>query len=214
MKIRHQMFWVALACSSFVMISPGAVAQTAIGAGAPSQEEIGRQLKFRGLPTLGTAAAPQPGPAQGIVPANSPSLPPLPRETNHLPLHPAATPPAAPLAPPSVTLRTITFEFGSAQLKPGSTETLRNLGNALNQELKGEKAFVIEGHTDRAGTRAYNDELSKRRADAVKDYLVRDMGVAADRLRAAGKGFSQPADPKHPYAAGNRRVVVINAGQS
>jgi outer membrane protein OmpA-like peptidoglycan-associated protein len=116
-----------------------------------------------------------------------------------------------PPAPPSVTLRTITFEFGSAQLRPESIETLRNLGNALNQELKDEKAFVIEGHTDKTGTRAYNDALSKYRADAVKDYLVKEVGVSADRLQAVGKGFSEPVDPKHPYAADNRRVVVSNA---
>jgi outer membrane protein OmpA-like peptidoglycan-associated protein len=91
---------------------------------------------------------------------------------------------------------------------------LRNLGNALNQDLKDEKMFLIEGHTDRTGSRAYNDELSKRRADAVKDYLVKDMGVSADRLRTEGKGFSEPANPKQPYAAGNRRVVVVNSGAS
>jgi OmpA-OmpF porin, OOP family len=113
-----------------------------------------------------------------------------------------------------MTLRTITFEFGSAQLRPESIETLRNLGNALNQELKDEKAFLIEGHTDRTGTRAYNDELSKRRADTVKDYLIKDMGVPSDRLQTVGKGFSEPADPRHPYAAGNRRVIVVNTGAS
>src|SRR5207248_2173420 len=96
--------------------------------------------------------------------------------------HPALSDPAVSAAgSPRVTFRTITFQFGSAQLRPESIETLRNLGNALNQELKDEKAFVIEGHTDRTGTRGYNDELSKRRAEAVKDYLVRDLGVSADR---------------------------------
>jgi OOP family OmpA-OmpF porin len=91
---------------------------------------------------------------------------------------------------------------------------LRNLGNALNQDLKDENAFVIEGHTDRRGTRVYNDELSKQRADAVKDYLVNNMGVSGDRLRTMGKGFSEPADSKHPYAPANRRVVVVNTGAS
>ena len=76
------------------------------------------------------------------------------------------------------------------------------------------KTFVIVGHTDRTGTRAYNDALSRQRADAVKDYLVKEMGVAAERLQTVGKGFSEPVDPKRPYAAGNRRVVMINAGPS
>lgn len=111
-------------------------------------------------------------------------------------------------------MRTITFQFGSAQLRPEFIETLRNLGNALNQQLKDEKAFVIEGHTDRTGARAYNDELSKRRAEAVKEYLVKDLGVSADRLETVGKGFSEPANPRQPYAAENRRVVVVNASKS
>jgi OmpA-OmpF porin, OOP family len=104
--------------------------------------------------------------------------------------------------------------FGSAQLKPESIATLRNLANALNQELKDEKLFVIEGHTDRTGTRAYNNALSKHRADTVKEYLVKEMGVSGERLQTVGKGFSEPIDPKHPYAADNRRVVVVNAGAS
>jgi len=59
---------------------------------------------------------------------------------------------------------------------------------------------------------AYNTVLSDRRAEAVKDYLVQQMHVSPDRLEAIGKGSSQPAVPKSPYAAQNRRVVVINLG--
>ena len=113
-----------------------------------------------------------------------------------------------------MTLRTITFEFGSAQLRPESIQTLRNLGNALNQDLKDEKAFVIEGHTDKTGSRAYNDELSKKRAEAVKDYLVNQMSVSSDRLQTVGKGFAEPVDSRRPYAPENRRVVVVNSGTS
>src|SRR6185369_3582976 len=112
---------------------------------------------------------------------------PPPRETKHRPVRPAAVHQASPAAAPSVTLRTITFEFGSAQLRPESIQTLRNLGNALNQDLKDEKAFVIEGHTDKTGSRAYNDELSKKRAEAVKEYLVNQMSVSSDRLQTVGK---------------------------
>jgi OOP family OmpA-OmpF porin len=54
--------------------------------------------------------------------------------------------------------------------------------------------------------------LSEHRAEAVKEYLVKEMGVSAERLQTVGKGYSEPIDPKHPYAAGNRRVVMINAG--
>jgi outer membrane protein OmpA-like peptidoglycan-associated protein len=183
--------------------------------GVPSQEEIGRQLKLRGLPTVGNAIAPAPGPGPAVVPANVPPVPPSSRETGRRSVPSVVSQRAATSTePPSLTLRTITFEFDSAQLRPESVETLRNLGNALNQELKDEKAFVIEGHTDRTGTRAYNDVLSEHRAEAVKEYLVKEMGVSAERLQTVGKGYSEPIDPKHPYAAANRRVVMINAGSS
>jgi len=52
--------------------------------------------------------------------------------------------------------------------------------------------------------------LSKGRAEAVKDYLVRETGVSPDRLQTVGKGYSEPANRKNPYAAENRRVVVVN----
>jgi OOP family OmpA-OmpF porin len=207
----QRLTWAGLAAC--LVIATGAPALAENADGVPSQEEIGRQLKFRGLPTLGKTPAPPPGPGPEVVPANVPSVPP-PRDTRSRPQPVVSHPPAAPAPPPSVSLRTITFEFGSAQLRPESIETLRNLGNALNQELKDEKAFVIEGHTDKTGTRAYNDALSKRRADGVKDYLSNEMGVSPDRLQTVGKGFSEPVDRKHPYAADNRRVVVINAGAS
>ena len=69
----------------------------------------------------------------------------------------------------------------------------------------------MEGHTDASGRRAYNAVLSDR-AEAVKDYLEPEPHVSPDRLEAVGKGSSQPAVPKNPYAAQKRRVVVVNLG--
>ena len=107
-------------------------------------------------------------------------------------------------------MQTIQFEFGSAKLRPESIETLHNLGNALNHGLSDQKLFVIEGHTDAVGSRPYNLELSRKRAEAVKDFLVNTMGVAPSRLEAVGKGSAEPANSRDPNAAENRRVVVIN----
>jgi len=111
---------------------------------------------------------------------------------------------------PSISIQNIQFEFGSAKLKPESIETLRNLGNALNQGLRDQKLFVIEGHTDAVGARAYNIELSRVRAQAVKDFLVNEMAVEASRLEVVGKGSAEPANRRNPYASENRRVVVVN----
>jgi outer membrane protein OmpA-like peptidoglycan-associated protein len=115
-----------------------------------------------------------------------------------------------PEAHPSATLRTIQFQFGSAQLTPNSTETLKNLGNALNHELADQPRFVIEGHTDAYGEASLNEELSNARAQAVKDYLVKEMGVGEGRLQAVGKGSSEPVPGSSPYSGVNRRVIVVN----
>jgi outer membrane protein OmpA-like peptidoglycan-associated protein len=209
----RRMLLAAVICVAVLVTAFGVVADEPTGTRSP--EEIIRQLTPRGLPHMGTTAPAGPNPA--ISPANAPSAAPAPVSSEHSspPRESASpTPPPVSAARPSVTLRTITFEFGSARLEPGSIEQLRNLGIALNQLTEAEAKLLIEGHTDKKGTRAYNDELSKRRADAVKEYLVKEMGVSADRLETVGKGFSEPANPKNPYAPENRRVVVVNIGAS
>jgi outer membrane protein OmpA-like peptidoglycan-associated protein len=113
---------------------------------------------------------------------------------------------------PAITFNTIQFAFGSAQITPESSETLRNLGNVLNHDLADQKAFLVEGHTDARGRYQGNAVLSRRRAEAVKDYLVRELGVSPARLEVVGKGSSEPVNRADPYAAENRRVVVVNLG--
>jgi outer membrane protein OmpA-like peptidoglycan-associated protein len=193
----------------------GAV-QLAAQTGAPSESDIGRALRpapqglgeQQGLPTLGPMPAPPQSPN-----VHGASLAPAP----HRPatkVRPAAAPAttASPEAHPSVSFNTIQFAYNSAQLTPGSIETLRNLGMALSRELADQKAFLIEGHTDASGGLQYNMVLSRRRAEAVKDYLVREAHVAPSRLQTVGKGPSEPVNAADPYAPENRRVVVINLG--
>jgi outer membrane protein OmpA-like peptidoglycan-associated protein len=183
--------------------------------GAPSESDIGQALRpapsglgaERGLPTLGSVRQELPstnlhGTASGRRPA---------AKAQNSRAAAASTAPAAE-ARPSIAFDTIQFAFGSARLTPGSIETLRNLGKALNQELADQKAFLIEGHTDAVGGLQYNMELSRRRAEAVKDYLVHEEHVALGRLQAVGKGPLEPINPKDPYAPENRRVVVVNLG--
>ena len=214
--------------SARIVIGVGVLALLAIGApqlqaqtGAPSPADIGQQLRpapnlgpRQGIPQIGVSR-PEGSPVHPAAVSPEPSTPaqPVSKKRPSSGSAVASQTPATTQSPaPSMALSSIQFAFGSAQLTPESSATLRNLGEALNHQLADQKSFLIEGHTDRKGTRAYNDELSKGRAEAVKDYLVHETGVSPDRLQAVGKGFSEPANPKNPYAAENRRVVVVNLG--
>jgi outer membrane protein OmpA-like peptidoglycan-associated protein len=148
-----------------------------------------------------------PAPPNAAVEPTS-TAPPPPHNPKPKQPTPVAVAPAD--AHPSATLRSIQFQFGSAQLTPDSIDTLKNLGNALNHELADQPHFRIEGHTDAYGEAGLNDKLSQERADAVKDYLVKQMGVADGRLEAVGKGAADPVAGSSPYSAVNRRVVVVN----
>lgn len=70
---------------------------------------------------------------------------------------------------------------------------------------------VIEGHTDDRGAAAYNQQLSQRRADSVRNYLIQNKGIATDRLQAVGYGEERPlADNKTAEGRqANRRVVAV-----
>jgi len=71
--------------------------------------------------------------------------------------------------------------------------------------LTGSPQILIEGHTDASGSDAYNERLSLRRAQAVRDYLI-TRGVPADWLQTRGVGRSAPLKADDPGAAENRRV--------
>ena len=84
------------------------------------------------------------------------------------------------------------------------------LGKALsNPDLKG-STFVVAGHTDAVGSESYNQELSERRADAIKRYLVDKFGIAGTDLVTVGYGKSKLKDQSAPTAGVNRRVQVVN----
>jgi OmpA-OmpF porin, OOP family len=217
MRTRTALIVSVVSCLALIIGVPRASAQT----GTPSESAIGQALRpapnlgeHQGLPTFGRGRqAPQSPAVQSNSVSSSPSPPPPKSRKSRAAVATTSTA-AAPqsAAPPSISFNTIQFTFNSAQLTPGSIDTLRNLGNALNHELADQKSFLIEGHTDATGGRYYNINLSRRRADAVKNYLVRKAGVSPSRLKTAGKGASEPINPADPYAADNRRVVVKNLG--
>jgi outer membrane protein OmpA-like peptidoglycan-associated protein len=76
-------------------------------------------------------------------------------------------------------------------------------------DLKG-STFVVAGHTDAAGGEGYNQDLSERRADSIKRYLVEKYSITATDLVTVGYGKSKLKDPSQPMAEVNRRVQVVN----
>jgi len=102
----------------------------------------------------------------------------------------------------------VLFVTGKATLLPGATAQLDKVADAL-QKLP-ERHFTIEGHTDSTGSYAVNADLSARRANAVRDYLI-SRGVSADAVTAQGIGSQRPVADNHTTAgrAMNRRVEII-----
>ena len=104
----------------------------------------------------------------------------------------------------------INFEYNSADISAKSLPSVQALGRALsNADLKG-STFVGAGHTDAAGGEGYNQDLSERRADAIKRYLVDKYGINGSDLVTVGYGKSKLKDANQPMAEANRRVQVVN----
>lgn len=99
----------------------------------------------------------------------------------------------------------VQFAFDSADLLPSARPQLDALaeGIRLLPELQ---TVVIEGHTDALGSDHYNDQLSHRRAYAVKRYLVSQHNINPARLKAVGMGEYALLPGRDPYGSDNRRV--------
>jgi OOP family OmpA-OmpF porin len=161
------------------------------------------------------------------APAPTPPAPP-PAVTPPPPPPPAAPPPPAP-APQvqKITLATkALFDFDKAVLKPEGKTAIDNEVISKLKDVTKLELVLVTGHTDRIGTQAYNQKLSERRANAVRDYLV-SRGVAKDKIETLGMGKTQPvpgvvcnqAYPKERKAliaclAPNRRVEVEVKGEA
>ncbi len=90
----------------------------------------------------------------------------------------------------SVAIYGITFDFNSSTIKPESKASLDEIANYL--KTNSDIALYVVGHTDMTGTLSYNLQLSKDRAKAVVDALVKNYGIAADRLVSDGVAFLAP----------------------
>jgi len=107
-----------------------------------------------------------------------------------------------------LTLGDVLFETGKAELRPGALQNLYPLVTFLQKYP--ERRVVIEGHTDSVGSDAYNLDLSQRRADAVRDFLLQN-GVNPAQLTTRGYGKASPV-ASNATAEGrqqNRRVELI-----
>jgi outer membrane protein OmpA-like peptidoglycan-associated protein len=99
------------------------------------------------------------------------------------------------------------FLEGRDELTPESKQIVATIPGEIARRPAAE--IVVIGHTDRVGTVPFNDALSLRRAERVRDELVK-AGIAADRIRVEGRGEREPLVPTPDEVAEprNRRVEV------
>ena len=82
------------------------------------------------------------------------------------------------------------FSFDKAVIRPDGRAAL----DTFSRELQGARYSMVsvEGNTDRLGSDAYNQKLSQERADAVKNYLIANGGIAASKITSTGRGETNP----------------------
>lgn len=99
-------------------------------------------------------------------------------------------------------------DFNESNIRSDSIALIEEAAAKLKKD--GNLGVVVEGHSDSKGSLKYNQKLSLRRAEAVRDYLVR-LGVARGRIVVIGKGSGEPvatsATPEGRMQ--NRRVVLV-----
>jgi len=126
--------------------------------------------------TPAPAAAPAPKAAASAAPAPAPAAAPA----------PAPAPAAVKVNIPADAL----FAYNKAEISDIGQEKLAAFADRVTK-LKSLEVVIAVGHADRIGTDAYNQALSEKRANAVKDFLV-NKGVPANRVYTEGKGKTQP----------------------
>jgi len=104
----------------------------------------------------------------------------------------------------------IYFDYDSAQINKQSLPKLKELGEALSDAKLNGETFMIAGHTDAVGSNNYNQSLSERRADSVRQYLIDKYNLDISKLIAIGYGEEQLKLPETPNVGENRRVQVVN----
>src|SRR5436190_5868268 len=102
------------------------------------------------------------------------------------------------------------FEYDSATLQASAINQLQKLGTLIQRNPKA--TFTVEGYTDSFGTPEYNLDLSQRRADSVKQYLVEAMGISSVQIETRGYGmtkFRTSPNGSIEEQSPNRRVEIV-----
>ncbi len=102
------------------------------------------------------------------------------------------------------------FDYDSATLRSGATASLQKLGRIIQRNP--DATFKVEGHTDSFGSDAYNMDLSQRRAETVKQWLVENMAIDASRIQTQGFGKTRllvPGARSVEEQQLNRRVEIV-----
>jgi outer membrane protein OmpA-like peptidoglycan-associated protein len=105
----------------------------------------------------------------------------------------------------------IKFALNSSRILPESRPFVEEIGKMLNIAEFSQEKLLIEGHTDASGMRSYNQKLSEKRSQAIKDYLVTNYQIDPERLSTLGRGEDRPIRGSNPYAGVNRRVQFYKA---
>ncbi len=102
----------------------------------------------------------------------------------------------------------VMFAVGKSDLLKGARDRLDRVVTALKDQ--GDRQILVEGHTDSQGAEQMNLDLSQRRADSVREYLI-SKGIPDDHVRAVGAGDSSPVATNDTAVgrAANRRVEII-----
>lgn len=145
------------------------------------------------------------------VPAQAAPAPQAQQQPPQASNQPAPPPVQAPNGRVVYRLGDLLFGSDQAELQGAATATLDGMLASIAKEPN--RHIVVEGHTDNVGDAAHNRELSQRRAEAVRQYLIAH-GVAANRITAVGKGEADPiaSNDSPDGRKHNRRVDVIVSG--
>ncbi len=108
-----------------------------------------------------------------------------------------------------MSLNAISFRSGKSTIEPASFPVLAKVSNAIN--LFPGASLMVEGHTDSEGSDTTNLLLSQDRADAVRQYLISNLGISAEKVSSVGYGEAKPiaSNETESGRARNRRIDVV-----